>query len=91
MTAHGRVRLACELEQAVDFKRDLAAILIVEDVRYRPRRWSWEVEHVGEFALDDLPRDMAPDAAAGSRRSATASACTACSSPSARPSRSATC
>lgn len=58
MTAHGRVRLACELEESVDFKRDLAALLIVEDVHYRPR-WSWEVERVGEFALDDLPPDTA--------------------------------
>ena len=59
MTAHGRVRLGCELEEAVDFKRDLAALLIVEDVRYRPRRWSWEVEKVGEFRLDALPADSA--------------------------------
>ena len=59
MTAHGRVRLGCELEEAVDFKRDLAALLIVEDVRYRPRRWSWEVEKVGEFPLDALPADSA--------------------------------
>jgi 8-oxo-dGTP pyrophosphatase MutT (NUDIX family) len=58
MTAHGRVRLACELEEAVDFKRDLAAIVIVEGVRYRPRRWSWEVEQVGEFGLDELPSDV---------------------------------
>jgi 8-oxo-dGTP pyrophosphatase MutT (NUDIX family) len=57
MVAYGRVRLACELEESVDFKRDLATILIVEDVRYRPRRWSWEVEQVGEFALDRLPSD----------------------------------
>ena len=57
MTAHGRVRLACELEQRIDFKRDLSALLIVEDVRYRPR-WSWEVEQVAEFPLDDLPSDM---------------------------------
>ena len=57
MTAYGRVRFACELEEAVDFKRDLAALLVVEDVRYRPRRWSWEVEQVGEFALDRLPSD----------------------------------
>ena len=56
MTAHGRVRLACELEEAVDYKRDLAAIVIVEDVRYRPSRWSWEVEQVAEFGLDELPR-----------------------------------
>jgi 8-oxo-dGTP pyrophosphatase MutT (NUDIX family) len=60
MTAYGRVRFACELEEAVDFKRDLAALLVVEDVRYRPRRWSWEVEQVGEFALDQLPHDTSP-------------------------------
>ena len=60
MTAHGRVRLACELEEAVAFKRDLAALLVVEDVAYAPKRWSWEIEQVGEFALDDLPPDVAP-------------------------------
>jgi 8-oxo-dGTP pyrophosphatase MutT (NUDIX family) len=59
MTAHGRARLACELEEAVDFKRDLSALLIVEDVRYSPPKWSWEVEQVGEFALDALPADSA--------------------------------
>jgi 8-oxo-dGTP pyrophosphatase MutT (NUDIX family) len=64
MTHHGRVRLACELQESVDFKRDLAALLIVEDVRYRPRRWSWEVEQVREFALDGLP----PDISAPTRR-----------------------
>jgi 8-oxo-dGTP pyrophosphatase MutT (NUDIX family) len=60
MIAYGRVRLACELEESVDFKRDLAAILIVEDVRYTPRPWSLEVEQVGEFGLDALPADTAP-------------------------------
>ncbi len=59
MIAYGRVRLACELEEQVDFKRDLATLLIVEDVRYRPHRWSWEVEQVGEFPLDRLPSDTA--------------------------------
>lgn len=57
MTAHGRVRLACELEHQVNFKRDLASLLIVEDVRYRPPRWSWEIECVAEFPVDDLPPD----------------------------------
>lgn len=57
MTSHGRIRLACELEERVTFKRDLAALLIVEDVRYNPRRWSWEVQDVGEFSFDELPRD----------------------------------
>ena len=58
MTVHGRVRLACELEEAVDFKRDLAAIVVVEDVSYRPHRWSWEVEKVGEFDLGALPSGL---------------------------------
>ena len=43
MIAYGRIRFACELEEEVDFKHDLASLLIVEDVRYKPRRWSWEV------------------------------------------------
>jgi 8-oxo-dGTP pyrophosphatase MutT (NUDIX family) len=60
MVAYGRVRFACELEEAVDFKRDLAALLVVEDVRYRPPRWSWEVEKVGEFDIDRLPADTSP-------------------------------
>ena len=62
MVAHGRVRLACELEQTCDYRRDLASVLIVEDVRYRPR-WSWEVERVIEVAPDDLPGEMSPLAA----------------------------
>lgn len=59
MTAYGRIRFACELEESIDFKRDLAALLIVEDVRYVPRRWSWEVEQVGEFEIGQLPLDTA--------------------------------
>jgi len=59
MTSYGRIRLACELEERVNFKRDLAALLIVEDVRYRPRRCSWEVEQVCEARLDQLPPDTA--------------------------------
>lgn len=59
MTSHGNVRLAAELSQSVDFKRDLASVFVVEEVIYRPRRWSWEVERIAEAALDDLPRDMA--------------------------------
>lgn len=58
MTAYGRIRFACELEERVHFKRDLASLLIVEDVRYKPR-WSLEVEQVGEFPLDKLPSDTA--------------------------------
>lgn len=59
MTRHGAVRLGCELEQSVNYKHDLAALLVVEDVEYRPRKWSWEIEQVGEFPIDDLPADTA--------------------------------
>ena len=60
MIGHGEVRLACELEEATDFKRDLASLLIVRDVRYTLRRWSWEVEQVMETTLDSLPDDLSP-------------------------------
>ncbi len=35
-------------------------IVIVRDVRYRPRRCSWEVEAVREAELDALPADLSP-------------------------------
>ena len=59
MTSHGRVRLACELEERSDFKRDLASLFVVEDVRYEPK-WSWEIERIIETSLDALPADMSP-------------------------------
>jgi 8-oxo-dGTP pyrophosphatase MutT (NUDIX family) len=62
MISHGRVRLACELEQYSDFRRDLASVVIVEDVRYRPH-WSWEIEQVIEVAPGQLPPGMSPLAA----------------------------
>ena len=49
MTAHGHVGIE-------------RGLLIVEDVAYAPKRWSWEVEAVGEFALDRLPPDLSPRA-----------------------------
>ena len=60
MTSHGDVSAAAELEQTPDFKRDLASLLIVRDVRYKPRRWSWEIEEIIERPLHDLPPDLAP-------------------------------
>ena len=63
MTSHGRLRPGTELEEDADFKRDLAALLIVEDVAYTPRKWSWEVERICEADLDDLPADLSPRAA----------------------------
>lgn len=59
LTAHGRVRLAGEVEEFVAFRRSLAALLIVEDVAYRPPRWSLEIEQIAEFDMDELPADTA--------------------------------
>ncbi len=59
LISHGDVQLTAELEEAPDFKRDLAALLVVRDVRYRPR-WSWEVEQVIEAPIDALPADLSP-------------------------------
>ena len=64
MTAHGEVQLACELDEMTDFKRDLASLLVVRDVRYSPPRWSWEVEAIMESGPDDLPADLSPRMAA---------------------------
>ena len=60
MVSHGAVRLACELDEPADFKRDLASLLLVEDVRYRPPKWSWEVEETCEAPIDELPADLSP-------------------------------
>ena len=57
MTSHGGLKLACELEEQVDHKRDLASLFIIRDVHYRPK-WSWEVEEVMEADLDSLPHDL---------------------------------
>ena len=62
MTAHGKVTLAIELDETADFKRDLASLLVVEDVQYTPQRFSWEIERVIEAPLGKLPRDLSPRA-----------------------------
>lgn len=63
MTSHGAVRLAAELEQRPDSRRDLVAVVVVEDVAYAPR-WSLEVERVIEVPTHQLPPEMAPVAQA---------------------------
>jgi 8-oxo-dGTP pyrophosphatase MutT (NUDIX family) len=63
MTSHGEVRLAAELEEQPDYKRDLATLLVVRDVHYEPR-WSWEVEEIMEAPLGALPAGLSPRAAA---------------------------
>jgi 8-oxo-dGTP pyrophosphatase MutT (NUDIX family) len=60
MFSHGEVKPSGDLDERVDFKRDTSSIVIVRDVEYLPKRWSWEVEAVEDFDLDDLPRDLSP-------------------------------
>jgi 8-oxo-dGTP pyrophosphatase MutT (NUDIX family) len=50
MTAHGSVRHGLGEPDPV---------LIVEDVRYLPPAWSWEVEAIMEAPIDALPNHMA--------------------------------
>ena len=49
MTGHGAVRPAGSR---------LPELLIVEDVRYRPAAWSWEVEAIRESEIGALPGDL---------------------------------
>jgi 8-oxo-dGTP pyrophosphatase MutT (NUDIX family) len=63
MTSHGTAQLAAELEQRPDARRDLVAVVLVDNVRYTPG-WSWEVEQVIETDIDALPDDLAPVARA---------------------------
>jgi ADP-ribose pyrophosphatase YjhB (NUDIX family) len=51
MRAHGEVRPLAHIDPA---------LVLVEDVVYKPRRWSWEVEHVIEADLDALPPGTSP-------------------------------
>ena len=51
MTSHGPVRPL----PAID-----PSLVLVEQVAYKPRRWSWEVERIVEADLDSLPPDTSP-------------------------------
>ena len=54
MTGHGALRPLADIDPA---------LLLVEDVVFRPRRWSWEVEQVVEADPRALPHDLSPLAA----------------------------
>ena len=58
LQSHGATRFAGETSEEVFHKRDTSTLHIVEDVVFRPPRWSLEVEEVRAFALDDLPPDL---------------------------------
>ena len=60
MISYGEAIVAGQLDEAVDFKRDTASLVIVRDVIYRPKTWNWEIETVCEAKLDDLPDDTSP-------------------------------
>ena len=60
MMSHGDVKPAGELDERVDFKRDTSSIVVVRDVQYRPKRWSWEVQEVRDFPPEALPDDVSP-------------------------------
>lgn len=56
MTANGEAKAALDFEEPVHFKRDTASLVVVRDVRYRPR-WNLEVEAIRESDLGELPGD----------------------------------
>lgn len=59
LLSHIEPRPVGDFEKVTDFKRDTASVIIVRDVRYRPR-WNLEVEEVLEADIDALPADMSP-------------------------------
>ena len=60
MTSHGVVEAVGDFEELTDYKRDLSSLVIVRDVTFQPKRWSWEVERIAVFAPAALPADISP-------------------------------
>jgi 8-oxo-dGTP pyrophosphatase MutT (NUDIX family) len=58
MISHGVARSARDFDELTHFKRDVASLVIVRDVVYRPARWNWEVEEVCEADPAALPPTM---------------------------------
>jgi 8-oxo-dGTP pyrophosphatase MutT (NUDIX family) len=58
MTAHDAPRLAFEVDEQLDNRRDLASVFIVRNVIYRANPWSIEIERVIEADPADLPSDI---------------------------------
>jgi 8-oxo-dGTP pyrophosphatase MutT (NUDIX family) len=51
MTSHAKVGLALPGDDE---------LILVRNVQYHPRRWSWEVQDIMEAALNDLPPGLSP-------------------------------
>ncbi|GGL68113.1 NUDIX domain-containing protein [Wenxinia marina] len=60
LTGHGAVTHLGEIHHRPDFRRGIAQVFEVRDVRYAPPRVSLEIEEVRAFPPDALPPDM-PD------------------------------
>jgi 8-oxo-dGTP pyrophosphatase MutT (NUDIX family) len=58
MLAHDGLEDAYESTEGRDFRRDHASVFIARNVKYRPRRWSLEIEEVIEVDVDALPADL---------------------------------
>lgn len=54
----GDCKLVLETQEMWEYRSDNASIFLVRDVRYRPPRWSLEVEKVEAFAPDALPPNL---------------------------------
>jgi 8-oxo-dGTP pyrophosphatase MutT (NUDIX family) len=51
LVSHGPIQMV---------RAEKGELLILEEVRYRPPPWSWEVQEVREAQLDALPADLSP-------------------------------
>ena len=58
MTEHGAVEWVGEVRHRPDFRRGIAQLFRVRGVRFRPPRWSVEVEEVRAFAPGALPAGL---------------------------------
>ena len=58
LTGHGAVEWVGEVRHRPDFRRGIAQLFRVGDVRFAPPRWSIEVEEARAFAPDALPRGL---------------------------------
>ncbi len=58
LVSQGTIEVAHHAADAADLEDDLGALVIVRDTRYRPHRWSWEVQEICEAGLDALPDSL---------------------------------
>jgi 8-oxo-dGTP pyrophosphatase MutT (NUDIX family) len=59
MTHCSGLHKVTDFEHRPDFRRGQFSLFVVHGVVHQPR-WSLEIKAVAEFAMDELPADMAP-------------------------------